>query len=297
MDGTVGFSNLTSNVAGVTASLCLDSNNQVTRNTENENCVASSRRFKHNIETLMPGIALATLKSLRPVSFEFNGADGKVRHGFIAEEVELVNPQLVSYDNEGLVNSVHYLGMIPFLTQAIQELNVNLETIASTTATSTPTSQSFAESFFGNIFTRVTQWLADAANGIGDVFANTFRAKEKICVEDECLTKDDIRALLDIRQGRGANIFVPVPVPMPIPTPVPTPTPVPVPEPEDSSPPAETPAPASELDSEFIPEPTPEPVPEPEPEPEPEDSSSSPIETAPVSEQAPGPVPEPEPTE
>ena len=37
---------------------------------------------------------------------------------------------------------------------------------------------SFSDKFFNNIFAKITTWLADAANGVGSVFANVFNAKE-----------------------------------------------------------------------------------------------------------------------
>ena len=67
------------------------------------------------------------------------------------------------------------------------------------TASSTSASQSFASGFFSNIFARVTQWLADAGNGIGDFFANRVRTKE-LCISNSsgetCITKEKLDALL-----------------------------------------------------------------------------------------------------
>ncbi|MBM2818056.1 MAG: Peptidase protein, partial [Parcubacteria group bacterium] len=128
------------------------------------------------------------------------------RYGFVAEEVSLIDRQLVGYDDSGLPSSVRYSSVVPLLTQALQELDLNLQSIASTTATSTPESQSFAASFFGNVFNRVAVWLGDAANGVGNVFAGTFRAKEKICVDDQCLTKDDVRSLLNLARNGGQTV-------------------------------------------------------------------------------------------
>lgn len=50
--------------------------------------------------------------------------------------------------------------------QAIQELNLNLATIASTSASTTPQSEAFTGSFFDGVFSRLTVWLADAGVGI-----------------------------------------------------------------------------------------------------------------------------------
>jgi len=54
---------------------------------------------------------------------------------------------------------------------------------------------SFIDGFVKGMFAQITRWLASATNGIGDVFARVFNASEKICVDGECLTRDDIRAL------------------------------------------------------------------------------------------------------
>ncbi|MDO8561751.1 MAG: tail fiber domain-containing protein [bacterium] len=68
-----------------------------------------------------------------------------------------------------------------------------------------PESGSFATRFFSNIFTRITQWLADAGNGVGDSFAKVFKASEKICVDDQCLTKEDVRALIVLAHAQTAS--------------------------------------------------------------------------------------------
>ncbi len=105
-------------------------------------------------------------------------------------------------------------------------------------------------------------WFADATNGIGSMMANVFSAKEKICVDGECLTKDDIRVLLRlVGEERGGAGGGEPPV-----------------EPED--PPVEeglTPTPETPLPEE-----------EPEPEPKvPEEPPSTPEE--PAGETPPGP--------
>jgi hypothetical protein len=92
------------------------------------------------------------------------------------------------------------------LAKAIQDLDFNMEAIASTTsATSTPESQSFATSFFQNIFAKIGAWLADATNGLTTVFANAFHAKQEICVDNQCLTANDVAALLQVVHGQQAG--------------------------------------------------------------------------------------------
>lgn len=80
----------------------------------------------------------------------------------------------------------------------------NSEAATSTIATSTAESASstpsvtdgFAKSLLDSIIGAITHLLADAGNGIGSIFANTFHAKEKICVDDQCMSRSDMKALL-----------------------------------------------------------------------------------------------------
>ena len=71
-------------------------------------------------------------------------------------------------------------------------------TATSTAATSTP---SIADSFISAIFSRIAQWFADAANGITNLFADTFHARKQICIKksdgaDACVTGDQLAAVL-----------------------------------------------------------------------------------------------------
>ncbi|MFH1170806.1 MAG: hypothetical protein V1704_04575, partial [Candidatus Vogelbacteria bacterium] len=133
------------------------------------------------------------------------------------------------------------------------------------------------EGFFDNLFTRVTGWFADVTNGIGDLFANTFRAKEKICVDDQCLTKEDIRSLLEMKNEQLV-------VPAPPPAGGPEPEPAPAPEPGATTTPEIVPIPEPLPEATTTPEIQPEPVPIPEPvsEPLPEPISEPQPEPAPV---------------
>jgi hypothetical protein len=56
-----------------------------------------------------------------------------------------------------------------------------MEAIAFAPATTTPQAQSFADAFFGNLFSRLTIWFSDSANGIGKFFAGEVHTKQ-ICV-------------------------------------------------------------------------------------------------------------------
>lgn len=68
---------------------------------------------------------LAGLMKMRPVSFEYNAemnAPGK-QLGLIAEDLALVDPGLVAYDDQGQPSSIRFLGPLhAYEIAAIQEL-------------------------------------------------------------------------------------------------------------------------------------------------------------------------------
>ncbi len=86
-------------------------------------CTASSLRYKKNIAAMTGG--LNTVMQLRPVTFDwkYNNQPGL---GFIAEEVEKINPILVTYDDEGNVSGLHYDWMSAILAKAIQEQQTSI---------------------------------------------------------------------------------------------------------------------------------------------------------------------------
>ena len=67
----------------------------------------SSQRYKHDIQPMEK--ASETIYSLKPVTFKFN-SDWKAttQYGLIAEEVEKVDPKLVTHGKDGETVSVHY---------------------------------------------------------------------------------------------------------------------------------------------------------------------------------------------
>lgn len=95
----------------------------------------SDEQFKQDITP--EDSALEVIKSLNPVTYTFK-ADNKfnisfpdvVQHGFIAQELEKVMPELVANHNEegiGTYKSVNYNGIISVLTKGIQELSEEVE--------------------------------------------------------------------------------------------------------------------------------------------------------------------------
>ncbi|MBX9765600.1 tail fiber domain-containing protein, partial [Patescibacteria group bacterium] len=207
-------------------------------------CTPSSARFKNSIENSNAG--LAELSQLRPVTFFFNDqGDPTQQLGFIAEEVFAIDPRLVNLDPDGNPYSLKLDNFVSLAVSSIQDLNLNLNAIASSSASTTPAAQSFAVAFFNTLFEKVTQWLADATNGIGKLFADEVHTKQ-ICVAKSdgtefCADGDTLAALAASAGGSPTPPSAPEPTPEPEPEPMPEPTPEP-----ESTPPAseETPPPA-----------------------------------------------------
>lgn len=88
---------------------------------------SSDRRLKSNIETISDPIEL--VKKLRGVTFDWN-TDGTHTHGLIAQEVELVLPELVGTDSDGY-KSVAYGNLIPILIEAIKQQQAEIELLKS----------------------------------------------------------------------------------------------------------------------------------------------------------------------
>ncbi len=82
--------------------------------------VVSDRRLKTEVASLDYG--LATVKALRPVSFQWRDRDDGRQLGFIAQEVLEVVPEVVQLPEDASGNlTVQYSALIPTLTRAIQE--------------------------------------------------------------------------------------------------------------------------------------------------------------------------------
>jgi hypothetical protein len=134
VNGTVSFVGLTT-AAGTPSALCLSSDNEVTVNTGAPTCTVSSLRFKHNVENLTEGTDF--IRALRPVSFTYNGTNEE-SVGFIAEEIALLDPRLVTYETVTTTNadgsvtktsiprSVRYENLTAVIVKALQEMEVRI---------------------------------------------------------------------------------------------------------------------------------------------------------------------------
>lgn len=95
----------------------------------------SDGQFKKDIK--QEESSLEIINMLNPVSYTFNNDNkfgmafpDKLQHGFIAQELEKVLPELVANHNQegvGTYKSVNYNGLIAILTKSVQELSVEVE--------------------------------------------------------------------------------------------------------------------------------------------------------------------------
>ncbi|MCX6752147.1 MAG: tail fiber domain-containing protein [Candidatus Nomurabacteria bacterium] len=169
----------------------------------------SDRSIKKDIITLDNADILSKLTKLDAVSYHWltDDENSPIQYGFIAQNVQEQFPNLVKEGtwidgSQKLFLSMG--GLMPYTVSAIKELNLNLEGISGTiTPLAGSPNESFVTAFFNNVYKKVGTWMGDATNGIGNMFANVFNAKEKICVDGECLTKDDVHALLLLAHPGG----------------------------------------------------------------------------------------------
>lgn len=96
----------------------------------------STRDAKQNIHPISEGIN--EILSLKPVSFSYKPGWGfdpnKPYYGFLAEDVEKVLPRLVGHNQKGEVRSADYVGMIPVLVKAVQQLQDEIKDIKNKTS-------------------------------------------------------------------------------------------------------------------------------------------------------------------
>lgn len=89
--------------------------------------VSSSIRYKENVNNLDN---IDWLYNLRPVNYEYKSdATNTPQYGLIAEEVDKVNQLLVSYDSNGLPETVNYSKLITPLLKAVQTQRSDLNSI------------------------------------------------------------------------------------------------------------------------------------------------------------------------
>src|SRR5262249_42849472 len=87
--------------------------------------VASSMRYKKDIKTM--GAASKGLMKLRPVTFKYKtDGNGTTQYGLVAEEVQNVYPELVTYDADGRIETVRYSMLTSMLLNEVQKQSAEL---------------------------------------------------------------------------------------------------------------------------------------------------------------------------
>lgn len=89
----------------------------------------SDARLKTDISGI--AAALATVRSLAGVEFRYRregGPTGRLRRGFVADEVEMVLPDAVTRRSDGM-RSLHTLDIVPILLEAVKELAAQVEAL------------------------------------------------------------------------------------------------------------------------------------------------------------------------
>lgn len=89
------------------------------------NC-GSSLRYKHDVEDLKFG--LDVVLRLRPVTFRWNST-GTKDLGFVAEEVNAIDPLLSTYTKDGDIEGVKYPQLTSVLVNAIKEQQSEIESL------------------------------------------------------------------------------------------------------------------------------------------------------------------------
>ncbi|MFA5840782.1 MAG: tail fiber domain-containing protein [Candidatus Paceibacterota bacterium] len=228
----------------------------------------SDLRIKDNIVPTVYG--LSDLMKIKVDDFTFISDINKQKMtGFIAQELKDIYPGAVTTNGDNGTDAlalgmtpwmIDYSKLTPLIVKAVQDLNLSIDAVTGTVTpvTGSP-AETFMTAFFNNIYSKVGAWLADAGNSVTDIFANTFHAKDKLCINNTCVTEAELQALL---QNYGTSASTPTPAPVvptctttqtlvnnvcvdsaPAPMPAPDPIPAPAPDPVPAPTPDPTPAP------------------------------------------------------
>lgn len=118
---------------GVLANGEIRSNSNITAQGELTAYVASDKRLKKNIKPI--NNALDVINKLEPVSYNWNNKAKKLNEnktdqkdfGLIAQDVEVILPEIVHDIHNDKYKAIDYIKLIPFLIKSIQELNEKVE--------------------------------------------------------------------------------------------------------------------------------------------------------------------------
>lgn len=129
--GTITFAGLGSDAATADSTVCTTTGTGVLTKGSGTLGIClgtSSERYKTGIASLDAG--LDQIMALKPVSYFLDAAHGdpgKRLYGFTAEQGGEVLPTLLGRDAQGQPNTFDYLGVVPVLVKAVQDLSRKLD--------------------------------------------------------------------------------------------------------------------------------------------------------------------------
>jgi len=196
----------------------------------------SDERLKDVHESFTDG--LASVLSIDPVVYSWKEDsdyfdNGVLYSGFLAQNVEQSVPNAVVNGAHGY-KQVNTTALLATSINAIKELNLKLEDLATATSFTELAEESFTKRFFSKLIA----WFANSTNGIGSLFANRVHTEE-LCVSngggaETCITKSQLDSLLQAASagsgnsgGDGGGSYTPPTEPEVTPEPEPEPTPEP----------------------------------------------------------------------
>ena len=170
--GTLGLSSTLANSGPSSDTLCVNTTTfEVFR--VSGACTGSSERFKENIEPYASG-GISLVKNLRPVSYNYKNDTSRQHLGFIAEEVNRLEPRIVQFERDGITpRGVLYDEVTAVLTKAIQEQQTQIDSL------------NMAISATGN-------WNL----GTNGVLTITEIKTDKFCIGSTCIDESTLRAIL-----------------------------------------------------------------------------------------------------
>lgn len=180
--GTVGVDGLTGSTGA--GSLCLTANKEVVYNSGSDACLPSLRDTKHDVSSLSLD-ALEIVGKLDPVSFVYNEGDGRVRYGFIAEDIAAVDSHIVTYSASGTLSGIDDRSILAVIAKAIQELTEKIV--------------AFADSFTTDEL-RYTR-------AVGGALTTKELTTDKLCVGTICVTSEQFLRIVEESGQSSATEF------------------------------------------------------------------------------------------
>ena len=218
-DGSVGIGNISpeynlqvgnDGISGVVARFANSTGTCDINPTTSSLSCSSDINLKKNIITLedkefaLQTIPIDTSKTildklleLTPVKYNWNSelnTDSK-HTGFIAQQMEQIFPDLVLTDSKNNLKSISYANITPYLVKGIQEMNLKVDNLKSFDMDNSLSMGSLIKNF-----------LSDATNNLQIVFFGEVHTK-KLCLDDLCITKDQLQKILD--HSNAAQVVIP----------------------------------------------------------------------------------------